>query len=194
MNQELDSLLKELEDFGKQNDFLASDRQLKMLNIPRETGVFLSLLILLMNARRILEIGTSNGYSTLWMAQAVQQTSGKVTTFEISSTKAEMARKNFEKSGLRQFIDPRLEDSDVFLNTQPDNSLDLIFLDADRTHYLSYWSNLKRLLKPRGLLVMDNAVNHSQDVEGFVKLVSASPEFLCATVPVGTGEFLALKE
>ena len=193
MNQELDSQLKELEEFGKQNDLLASDSQPKMLNIPHETGMFLSILILLMNSRRILEIGTSNGYSTLWIAQAAQQTSGKVTTFEISSTKAEMARKNFEKSGLRQFIDPRLEDSSAFLNAQPDNSLDLIFLDADRTQYLSYWSDLKRLLKPRGLLVMDNAINHSQDVEGFVKLVCASPEFLCTTVPVGTGEFLALK-
>ena len=65
---ELAALLAELEAFGKHNDATITDRPRRMLNITRDTGEFLAVLVIAMNARRVLEIGTSNGYSTLWLA------------------------------------------------------------------------------------------------------------------------------
>ena len=80
------------------------NRKEKMLNITPDTGPFLALLIHAMKARRILEIGTSNGYSTLWLADAAQRVGGRVTRLEVLPDKAEMARRNFARPGLSSWI------------------------------------------------------------------------------------------
>src|SRR5437762_10776533 len=97
---ELMELLAELEDFGRKNDATITDRPRRMLNITRDTGEFLSVLVLAMDARRVLEIGTSNGYSTLWLADAARRIGGAVTTVEMSEFKIGMAKQNFVRSGL----------------------------------------------------------------------------------------------
>lgn len=78
MTEPLDVLLSELERFGQENDRAISERPRRMLNITRDTGEFLSVLVRAIAARHILEIGTSNGYSTLWLANAVRATGGTV--------------------------------------------------------------------------------------------------------------------
>ena len=78
----LAALLVELEAFGQQNDATITDRPRQMLNITRDTGEFLAVLVQAMSARRVLEIGTSNGYSTLWLAEAARTIGGAVTTVE----------------------------------------------------------------------------------------------------------------
>ena len=100
INPSLQALLRELEAFGQQNDQTISERPRRMLNITRDTGEFLSVIILAMDARRILEIGTSNGYSTLWLASAARAIDGHVTTIELSEFKIALATRNFERSGL----------------------------------------------------------------------------------------------
>jgi len=76
VSETLQELLMELERFGQQNDAAISERPRRMLNITRDTGEFLSVLVQATNAQRVLEIGTSNGYSTLWLAQAAQMIEG----------------------------------------------------------------------------------------------------------------------
>src|SRR5512135_42008 len=97
----LDALFRELERFGQENDAQASSRSHKMLNITPDTGEFLRLLVRALKARRILEIGTSNGYSTLWLACAVQPINGSVTTLEKSPYEADMARANFARAEMQ---------------------------------------------------------------------------------------------
>src|SRR6185436_12444006 len=92
---ELGALLAELEAFGQQNDATITDRPRRMLNITRDTGELLAVLIKCMQARRVLEIGTSNGYSTLWLAQAARDIGGAVTTVEYAELKVGMARTTF---------------------------------------------------------------------------------------------------
>src|SRR5262249_39147443 len=104
MDNSLRSLLLELERFGTENDARASQRSEKMLNIAPETGELLALLIQAVKARRILEIGTSNGYSTLWLADAARTLSGRVVTVEVSAAKAELARQNIERAGLSPWV------------------------------------------------------------------------------------------
>ncbi|MCA9982842.1 MAG: hypothetical protein KDE59_01060, partial [Anaerolineales bacterium] len=84
MPDSLATLKAELEQFGLDHDAAATDRPSRMLNITRDTGEFLGVLILATEARRILEIGTSNGYSTLWLAEAATKISGQVTTIEFA--------------------------------------------------------------------------------------------------------------
>ncbi|MEO8656034.1 MAG: methyltransferase, partial [Ramlibacter sp.] len=104
MSDSLQELLLEIERFGLDNDSTNTDRPRRMLNITRDTGEFLSVLVRAMNARRLLEIGTSNGYSTLWLALAAKAVDGRVTTVERSDFKLALAAKNFERSGLAGLI------------------------------------------------------------------------------------------
>src|SRR5713226_9824751 len=96
MSSPLDSLMAELEHFGKANDSATTERPRRMLNITRDTGSFLAVLVTATLARRVLEIGTSNGYSTLWLASAAQAIGGSVTTVELSDYKVGLATRSEE--------------------------------------------------------------------------------------------------
>jgi predicted O-methyltransferase YrrM len=164
-----------------------------MLNITRDTGEFLSVLVRATSARRVLEIGTSNGYSTLWLASAARATGGAVTTVEISDYKVGLARQNFSRSGLVASITLVQDDAGHVLERVADTSFDLVFLDAERPEYPDWWPHLKRVLRPGGLLVVDNATSHPEQMAPFVALVKADTDFTTSLIPVGNGEFLAVK-
>src|SRR6188508_2319249 len=154
MDHVLEALKSELEFFGKANDTATTERAHRMLNISRDTGEFLAVLVRATAARRVLEIGTSNGYSTLWLADATRAIGGAVTTIELAEHKVGLAAANFDRSGLSRFI------------------------------------NLVHVLRPGGLLIVDNAISHEKEMISFVSLVTEDPEFATCLVPVGNGEFL----
>ncbi|CAH1044328.1 O-methyltransferase [Halomonas sp. TD01] len=193
MVESLRELLTELEQFGQENDAAIADRPHRMLNITRDTGEFLSVLTQATNAKRVLEIGTSNGYSTLWFAQAAQKISGHVTTVELSEYKFDQAATNFERSGLSDYITLLRCDAGELLKSMDDSSFDLLFLDSNRSDYLQWWPTIKRVLREGGLLVVDNAISHADEMAAFIELVSADLDFTTCTVPVGKGEFLATR-
>jgi len=189
----LDTLLTELEQFGKANDGATTERPRRMLNITRDTGEFLAVLIRATLARRVLEIGTSNGYSTLWLASAARAIGGAVTTVEVSDYKIELAKATFVRSGLVACISLVQDDAGRVLQRAAASAFDLIFLDSERPQYPGWWPDLKRALRPGGLLVVDNATSHPAEMAPFVALVSTDVEFVTSLVPVGNGEFLAVK-
>lgn len=196
MKDSLETLKAELERFGEDNDSAASERSRRMLNITRDTGEFLAVLVRATDARRVLEIGTSNGYSTLWLADAASRIGGFVTTVEFADEKVALATANFERSGLSPFIELVHDDAGPFLERSRQSAYDLIFLDSERTEYPGWWRHLSRALRPGGLLVVDNATSPAQaalEMAPFVELVTADPEFSTCLVPVGKGEFLAVK-
>lgn len=193
MTESLQELLLELEQFGLSNDGVITERPRRMLNITRDTGEFLSVLVRAMNARRVLEIGTSNGYSTLWLALAAKAIDGHVTTVELSDFKLGLAARNFAQSGLAAFITQVHGEAGAALRGSPESSFDLVFLDSERTEYLGWWPDIRRVLRKGGLLVVDNATSHSAEMAPFVALVAADTDFATCTVPVGNGEFLATR-
>jgi predicted O-methyltransferase YrrM len=189
----LDGLLVELEEFGRSNDGSTTERPRRMLNITRDTGELLAVLVRATFARRVLEIGTSNGYSTLWLASAARAIGGVVTTVELSDYKVGLATANFARSGLARYISVVHDNAGRLLQRSADGAFDLIFLDSERPEYPGWWPDLKRVLRPGGLLVVDNATSHRAEMAPFVALVSADPGFVTSLVPVGNGEFLAVK-
>lgn len=193
MNDALAALLAELERFGSANDAATADRPRRMLNITRDTGEFLAVLVRATQARRVLEIGTSNGYSTLWLAEAVRATGGRVATVEMSDYKIGLARENFARSGLADHIEQIRGDAGKILAAAPDESFDLIFLDSERPEYPGWWPDIRRALRKGGLLVVDNATSHPEQMVRFVALVKAAPDFTTCLVPVGNGEFMATR-
>jgi predicted O-methyltransferase YrrM len=189
----LAALKEELERFGEANDAATSERPRSMLNITRDTGEFLSVLVRATGARRVLEIGTSNGYSTLWLAEAARSIGGAVTTIEFAQYKIGLATANFARSGLSPFITLVHGDAGRFLKQGDPGTVDLVFLDSERNEYPGWWPDLRRVLRPGGLLVVDNATSHAEQMAPFVALVAADAEFTTCLVPVGKGEFLAVK-
>jgi predicted O-methyltransferase YrrM len=189
----LDGLLDELEQFGKTNDGSTTERPRRMLNITRDTGEFLAVLVRATLARRVLEIGTSNGYSTLWLAGAAKAIGGSVVTVEHSEYKAGLAASNFVRSGLSPYISLVHDDAGRVLERSDDGAFDLIFLDSERPEYPRWWPHLKRVLRFGGLLVVDNATSHPAEMAPFVALVTADSHFTTSLVAVGNGEFLAAK-
>jgi predicted O-methyltransferase YrrM len=194
VNPALNTLLTELERFGETNDSQAPEHAQRMLNITRDTGEFLHLLIRAMRSTRVLEIGTSNGYSTLWLAEAVRPLGGTVQTVEKLLPKQTMALANFSRAGLAGLITSHLADAGTFLAAQPDSTFDFIFLDSQRSEYVGWSPDLHRILLPGGVLVVDNAVSHPHEMADFMATMRSAAGWTSALVPVGKGEFVALKE
>lgn len=193
MDPALQKLLDELIGFGREHDAQRPDRRERLRNLEPETARVLSVLVRATKARPVLEIGTSNGYSTLWLADAVAETGGRVTTVEVEPERARMARENFARAKLHHLVDLRVEDAGKTLAESPDGAWDFIFLDAERPRYVGYWPNLVRSLRPSGLLVVDNVVSHAGEVADFCALVERTSGITSALVPIGAGVLLIAK-
>lgn len=187
----LKEILEELEKLGEENDASVEQRDRKYLNITREAGEFLAVLIKASSVRQVLEVGTSNGYSTLWIASALPA-DGHVTTLEVSPLKVSQATGNFKRANLDHKITVLQTDSTDYLK-QANHQFDLVFLDADRSSYVQVADRIASLVRPGGLLVCDNAVSHAEELEEFINFVNSTGEFTNTTVPVGKGEFVACK-
>lgn len=189
----LETLKSELERFGETNDSSTDERPRRMLNITRDTGEFLSVLVRATLARRVLEVGTSNGYSTLWLAEAARAIGGAITTVELSEYKLGLASVNFERSGLAPFIALIHDDAGRLLQRSAQGAFDFIFLDSERPEYPGWWPQIRRVLRPGGMLVVDNAISHAAEMAAFLALVKADGLFATSLVPIGKGEFVAVK-
>jgi len=185
-------LLDELAEFGRANDARETDRSRRMLNITPDVGRLLSMLARVLNARHILELGTSNGYSTIWLAWAATATGGHVTTIEAAPNKIAMARENLARVDLINRVTIR---EGRILDVLPDvtGPFDLILLDADRPNYTAYLDPLLRALRVGGLLATDNVVSHAAEVAGFLGRLRAHPAVETVTLPVGSGVELTYK-
>jgi predicted O-methyltransferase YrrM len=192
MNDALTALLDELARFGEANDARESERAKRMLNITPDTGSLLSILIRASRATRLLEVGTSNGYSTIWLADAARETGGQVITLELNPAKAQLARENLARAGVAgrvEILEGRAAD---LVSTLP-GPFDFVFLDADRPNYLMYLELLVPKLTPRGLLVADNVTSHAHELGDYLARVKSHPALFSVTVPIGKGEEISLK-
>ncbi|HZY82667.1 MAG TPA: O-methyltransferase [Cyclobacteriaceae bacterium] len=152
--------------FAPHDDALAAaERAIVESGIPQisvspNQGKFLHVLAKMCGARKILEVGTLGGYSTIWMARALPP-GGKVVTLEIDPKHAEVARANFERAGLSNVIDIRLGkavDSLPALKAASEGPFDMIFIDADKPPYAEYFQLALKLSKPGTLIVADNVI------------------------------------
>lgn len=192
MDAELRALLKELEIFGSANDATQDDRSKKMLNLEADAAQFISILARSSQCQRILEIGTSNGYSTIWLAWVASITDGHVISIEMSADKHAMADENLKRAKLRDKVDLRLGNaSDVIASL--DTTFDFVFFDADR---LSAPEQLKLLLpkiESGALVLADNVLSHPDQIADYLSAISALSDFDHMAVPVGKGVSIAYR-
>ncbi len=188
----VDRVLRDLESFGRENDNREGDRARKMLNLERETAELVHVLVRSGRRRRVLEIGTSNGVSTLWLAAALRAIGATepLVSVERDPAKSAEARANLERAGLADHVRLLVGDATEVVAGLA-GPFDCVFFDADR------WSapDQLRLLLPKldrdCLLLADNALSHPQEIAGYIAAVDALPEFASTTFAVGKGLHVA---
>jgi caffeoyl-CoA O-methyltransferase len=146
------------------------------MNIPCRDGRFLYDLILQNGYERGLEIGTYNGYSTLWFGLAFKKTGGKIFTIEIDPGPAYEARRNFTKAGLDDVIDSRINNAFEEI-AKIEGKFDFIFIDANKEDYGKFFEILKERIFPGGALVAHNVANYAQDMKDFLDAIQNDPDF-----------------
>jgi predicted O-methyltransferase YrrM len=144
-----------------------------MMNVPVEDGRLLRLLTETVGAKHVVEIGTSNGYSAIWICLGLRQTGGKLITYEIDEDRASLARENFKRAGVEKLV--TLVEGDAHQEvTKLKEPIDLLFLDADKKGYVDYLNKLLPLVRPGGLIVGHNMVRPAPD-PAFLEAITSDP-------------------
>ena len=192
MNAERRAVAAEVFAAGRDYDAGQSNRLDRLRNVEPETAELLGVLVRATRSRRVLEIGTSNGHSTLWLADAVETIGGRVETLDIDPRRTQLAVANLQRAGLDGVVDCRTAGAAQALAEQPDAAWDLIFLDAERHEYAGYWTNLRRTMASGAVMAVDNAISHGHELADFNRLVDADPRLTATLVPVGAGLIIAV--
>jgi caffeoyl-CoA O-methyltransferase len=151
------------------------DQYSAMLSVPPEDGRLLRLLTEATGARHVVEIGTSNGYASIWFCLALRTTGGKLTTFEIDAQRASLARENFKKAGVDKLVTIIEGDAHEKVTTLKE-PIDIVFIDADKDGYLDYLNKLLPLVRPGGLILAHNTTDVGSQMQDYLQAVTSSPE------------------
>ena len=163
-------------------------------NVGRDNAQFLALLVKSIGARRVLEVGTSNGYSTLWLARALGETGGgEVVGIEFDAGRAALARENYRRAGLEQNITLLEGDARTLIPAQA-GPFDFVFLDAEKPQYADYLRAALPLVRPGGLIVGDDTISLRAQMTEYVELAFSSPELESVEVPIDDGVILSWKK
>ncbi|OMH33190.1 O-methyltransferase [Tersicoccus sp. Bi-70] len=187
MDPRLTAYLADLHGAVTAHDAGLDDRLMRYRCLEPDSAAVLSALVRSARARRVLEIGTSVGYSTLWLADAVRATGGRVTSLDVDVARTEAAREHLHRTGLADRVDLVTADAGGWLRRES-GPWDVVLLDAERPAYVDYWPRLFAGLRPDGgTLVVDNVLSHAEQVQEFRELVDATPGVTQAVVPTGAG-------
>ncbi|HUL22552.1 MAG TPA: class I SAM-dependent methyltransferase, partial [Thermodesulfobacteriota bacterium] len=145
-------------------------------NVPYKDGQTLFNLIVKNNYKRALEIGTSTGHSSIWMAWALSKTGGKLITIEIDEGRHKTALKNFKKAGVEEMIDARLADAHQLVK-ELKGPFDFVFSDADKEWYTQYFKDVDPKLAVGGCFTAHNVTDGFGDVKRFVDYVRSLPNY-----------------
>ncbi len=132
------------------------------MNVPRDDGRLLRILAETTNAKHVVEIGTSNGYSAIWLCLALKKTGGKLVTFEIDEGRAALARENFERAGVSDLVTIVMGDAHETIK-RIEEPIDILFLDADKAGYIDYLEKLLPKVRQGGLILAHNTNSHGRD-------------------------------
>ena len=147
-------------------------------NISRVTGEFLYTLIKAGNCQNALEIGTSNGYSGIWLGKALKETGGHLTTIEFWEKRFSIARQNFEACGINDVISIVQGSACDILKDLPESfKIDFAFVDANKREYIDYFNLIHTHLKTGGFICCDNVLSHKEKTKEFIDAITGHPDY-----------------
>lgn len=163
------------------------------MSVPTSDGRLLRILTESTDAKHVVELGTSIGYSGIWFCLGLESTDGKLTTFEIDEGRAAMARENFRRAGVEQRVTLILGDAHEEVS-EVKGPIDIVFLDADKDGYLDYLEQLMPKLRPGGLVIAHNMSGRQADPR-YVEAITTNPELETLFVSAGgSGIGVSLKK
>ena len=165
MNEQEKKILSVLED-------MRLNQSAGMMNVPQEDGRILRLLTEATNAKNVVEIGTSNGYSGIWFCLALRTTGGKLITHDVDEGRASLARENFKRAGVDDLVTLIIGNAHETV-TRLKEPIDILFIDADKSGYLDYINKLLPLVRPGGLILSHNINSTGQD---YINAITTNPE------------------
>lgn len=154
---------------------MSEDENWAMWNITPEEGKLLYILASTADAKNVVEVGTSVGYSAIWFCLALRTTGGKITTHEIDPYRIDIAGKNFERAGVSNLV--TIVKGDAHKNvTRLKEPIDILYIDADKSGYFDYFKKLLPLVRPGGLILAHNTTDQASKMQDFLKAVTNNPE------------------
>ena len=170
----------------------------RMLAITQDTGEFFNIILKAINAKNILEVGLSTGYSTLWFCDAVKNNSGRITTIEKNQNKILRAKKNFQDASVDNIIDIKHGIAlDILKEIETTNQqFDFIFLDADKENTMQYFEMALRMTRVGGIIAIDNMTypeKYRIEMNRISQKIKETPNVQSSTVKIGNGEEIILK-
>ena len=184
MNKKILSVLQSIDEVSK--------TQGGVYNISFQQGTFLAMLIKAIKAKNVLELGVSHGYSTIFLANALSETSGKVTAIEHSKEKVIIATKNLANAGLQDYVDIK-HGSCLGIIPQLDQEFDLVFLDIHKDQYLDALHLFLPMVRKQGIIMADNILTHKDGTKLYVNYVRNNKDLQSLLVPIGNGFEMSLK-
>ncbi len=180
-----------LEDRDRRDRIDNTSRMERLRQIPPETGKFLSILAASAPKGQFIEVGTSAGYSTLWIALACQHIGITLTTFEILKEKADLARETFQMTNLGNNVELIEGDARNYLVNY--KNIAFCFLDAEKEIYEECYNVVIPNMVKGGILVADNAINHYETLKPMLEKALADERVDALIVPIGKGELVCRK-
>lgn len=169
-------------------------------NLDRDCANFLNTLIKIHNAKNVLEIGTSNGYSGMWILGALRETKGKLTTIEFWEKRQSVARNNFKNHFPDVLVEAKigsaivvLEDILEEIEKNKREKYDFIFIDANKKEYIEYFKLADKILKNGGVILADNILSHYEKVQDYVETLFNNSSYHSQIIELGTGMMLSYK-
>ena len=173
----------------------------RMLAITKETGELLNMILRLKNAKNMLEVGTSTGYSTIWCAEAICEQSGKIITIEQNPSKIKRAKENFQKAGISDTITIKKGLAiqilkELNLQKEYKDFFDFVLIDADKENIIEYFDLILPMVSAGGVIITDNMLypeKYRQDMKKFSDYLKENPKLRTITTPIGNGEEITIK-
>lgn len=166
--------------------------QKEFWNISRVTAEFLYNMIVDSNSKSVIEVGTSNGYSGIWLGKALKKTGGKLTTIEFYDKRLDVAKENFAKCGVADVIETKKGDAATILEYLPkDFRVDFAFIDANKAQYIKFFRLIEPHLNVGGYIACDNVISHAAKVQTFLDDINADPNYENVVLPLPAGLSLA---
>ncbi|MBR2526780.1 O-methyltransferase [bacterium] len=163
-------------------------------NISHATGNFLNMLIKMVNAKNAVEVGTSNGYSGIWLAKALKETGGHLTTIEYYEKRIVLAQENFKTCGVADIIDIKQGSAIEILEQIPeDEIIDFAFIDANKAQYIDYFYIIDKHMKSGAIITADNITSHAEKVKTFVDAIQGNKNYQVEILDLPAGLLVARK-
>lgn len=163
----------------------------RLRQVPPETGRFIAILAASAPAGTYLEIGTSGGYSGLWLALACEETGKRLVTFEVAQERATIAQETFRSAGVEEIVELVVGDAREYLGGYP--GVSFCFLDAAKEVYFDCYEQVVPNMVSGGLLVADNVISHQEILEPMVRRVLSDRRVDALVVPIGSGLLVCRK-